>query len=172
MIDRGALVLGPSPVAASYRGVHRPPLDAQAFTGRRGRELARRYADAVVAGDGVIEDLDDAITLRGEATAMGIAGLDVVVFELPQEPAPRPGAVPIAFEPPAEGLRLLGYDVIESLRALRLAPRRRRPPARRQRRRAPREARGRRGPRGRAQRPRRRRRAASSPCASGCSAPS
>jgi hypothetical protein len=114
MIDRGALVLAPYPDGA-YRGVHRAPLDAQHFTGRRGRDLAERYRDAIVAGDGVIEDLDEAIDLLAAGSKIGLEGLEVIVFEIPQEPAPAPRALPIAPTPPAEGLELLGYDVIEPL---------------------------------------------------------
>jgi hypothetical protein len=114
MIDRGALVLAPF-AGAPYRGVYRPPLDAQHFTGRRGRDLARRYREALVAGEGVIEDLDEAVALRDAATRIGIVGLEVVVFEIPQEPAPSARALPIAPLPPAEGLVLLGYDVIEPI---------------------------------------------------------
>jgi hypothetical protein len=114
MIDRGALVLE-MPQGGAYRGVNRPALDAQKFTGRKGRDLAQRYRDAIVAGDGVLEDLDDAIELRAAAEHIGVTGLEVIVFEVPQEPMPRPGALPIATNPPAEGLLLLGWDVIEVL---------------------------------------------------------
>ena len=44
---------------------------------------------------------------------MGLPGIDVVVFEVPQEPAPRPGSLPIALARPAEDARLLGHDVVE-----------------------------------------------------------
>src|SRR4051794_16033813 len=112
MLDRGALVLERAEGRA-YRGVHRRPLDAMPFTGRKGKTLARRYADAIVAGDGVLEDLDEALSMRDAAEAMGLHGLEVIVFEVPQEPLPGPRALPVAPTPPAEGLVLLGYDVIE-----------------------------------------------------------
>lgn len=111
MIDRGALVL--SRGAGRYRGVYRPALDARRFTGRRGKDLVRRYRQAIVAGEGVIEDLDEAIALVREAAKLGVTDLEVVVFEVPQEPPPARGALPIVPTPPAEGLVLLGYDVIE-----------------------------------------------------------
>jgi hypothetical protein len=114
MIDRGALVLARDPTRP-YRGVNRPGLDAQAFTGRKGRDLAQRYRDAVIAGEGVLEDLDDAIELRDAAARLGLNTLEVIVFEVPQEPAPRTGGLAIAVNPPAEGLVLLGWDAIEML---------------------------------------------------------
>src|SRR5690242_153348 len=100
MIDRGALVLGRLGTAP-YRGVHRPALDAQQFTGRKGKELARRYAEVVVSGEGVIEDLDDAFSLLASAEKIGITGLEVIVFEVPQEPLPTGRSLPVAPVPPA-----------------------------------------------------------------------
>ena len=114
MIDRGALVVARIE-GETYRGVHRLALDAQPFTGKRGRELGQRYRDAIVAGDGVIEDLDEAIALCEAATKIGVEKLEVLVFEVPQEPAPRAGSLPIAAPQPAEGLVLLGWDAIEML---------------------------------------------------------
>jgi hypothetical protein len=112
MIDRGALVVT-RPTGAVYRGVHRASLDATHFTGRKGKELAARYREAIVAGEGVLEDLDEAIELRNAAEKIGIVGLEVIVFEVPQEPPPPPRGLPIAPVQPAEGLVLLGWDVIE-----------------------------------------------------------
>lgn len=114
MIDRGALVLGPF-AAGPYRGVHRPPLDAQNLPGPSGRDLRRAYAAAIVEGDGVIEDLDQALAFQQQAERIGMRGLDVVVFERPSEPPPGGRILPIAVVPPAEGLHLLGYDVIEPI---------------------------------------------------------
>lgn len=112
MIDRGALVVT-RPAGAVYRGVHRASLDAAHFTGRKGKELAARYREWIVAGEGVLEDLDEAIELRDAAEKIGVTGLEVIVFEVPQEPPPPPRGLPIAPVPPAEGLILLGWDVIE-----------------------------------------------------------
>lgn len=114
MIDRGALVVATPTGGSPYRGVNRPPLDGQRFTGRTGKELAQRYRSVIVAGEGVIEDLDEAIALRMAAVKIGVT-VEVIVFELPQEPRPREGALPVASTPPAEGLELLGYDTIEPL---------------------------------------------------------
>lgn len=114
MIDRGALVRAPVE-GSPYRGPHRPPLDAMRFTGRKGKELAREYQEAVGAAGGVLEDLDDAIAFTQRAQQMGFLQLEVIVFEVPQEPAPRAGTLPVAPTPPAEGLELLGWDVIELL---------------------------------------------------------
>jgi hypothetical protein len=114
MIDRGALILGPHP-SGRYRGVHRTPLDGQRFTGRKGRALAKRYADALVAGEGVIEDLDDAMQMLAGAAKMGIEDLEVVVFEVPHEPTPTNPALALVPNAPAEGLVLLGHDVFEPI---------------------------------------------------------
>lgn len=113
MIDRGALVLALYE-KGSYRGVHRKPLDGLAFTGRKGKELARRYAAHLVEGDGVLDDLDDAIALRDEATRMGFRDLDVVVFAVPQTPW-NARALPLADDAPADDLEPLGWDVIEPI---------------------------------------------------------
>lgn len=112
MIDRGALVLAPLE-GSSYKGLRRPPLDGLAFTGRKGKELARRYVDAVVVGDGVLEDLDEAIALRDAARQMGFE-VDAVVFAVPQTPW-SPRALPVVEEAPADDLDPLGWDVIEPL---------------------------------------------------------
>ena len=112
MIDRGALVLARA-AEPSYRGVHRSALDSAAFTGRKGKDLAARYRDGVVAGEGVLEDLDEAIALRDVADKIGVTGLEVIVFEVPQEPMPVARGLPLAPVPPAEELILLGWDVIE-----------------------------------------------------------
>jgi hypothetical protein len=113
MIDRGALVLGPRD-ASTYRGPHRTPLDGFAFTGRKGKDLARRYASALIAGDGVIEDLDEAIALCHEARRLGFTDVDVVVFVVPQVPQVVRG-LPVIEPPPADDLELLGWDVIEPI---------------------------------------------------------
>lgn len=110
MIDRGALVLSRVP---TYQGLHRPALDAVTPRNKRGHALARRYADAVVEGEGVLEDLDEALEMRNQGRAMGL-DVDVVVFEVPQRPA-APGGLPVVAEPPAEGLRLVGWDAVEAL---------------------------------------------------------
>ncbi|MBL8681283.1 MAG: hypothetical protein JNK05_19045 [Myxococcales bacterium] len=112
MIDRGALVLAVEP-AHTYRGVHRPALDAVA-TAKRFSALRARYREALLNGDSVIDDLDVAHSLANEARAAGLA-VEVVVFEVPQEPAPQKGVLPIAPSPPADELALAGYDVIELL---------------------------------------------------------
>lgn len=114
MIDRGALILALAD-DRRYRGLHRKPFDALTFTGRRGRELGQRYAAAIVAGEGVVEDLDEALALRAAAEKIGIHDLDVIVFEVPQEPKPAPRALPIAPAPPADGLEFMGYDVVEAI---------------------------------------------------------
>lgn len=112
MIDRGALIV--ARVEGAYRGVHRPSLDAVCPAGKAGAGLKRRYVDAVVAGDGVLEDLDEAAELLDAARAIRLGDVDLVVFEVPQEPAAA-GALPVASPPPAEGLALLGWDVFEPL---------------------------------------------------------
>lgn len=113
MIDRGALVLSRAP-NERYRGAHRTPLDGMQFTGRKGRDLGRRYASAVVAGDGVLEDLDEAIAFMHEARELGLGALEVIVFEVPQTPFVR-HSLPVIEAPPAEDLALLGWDVIEPI---------------------------------------------------------
>lgn len=113
MIDRGALVLA-APERGAYRGLRRRPLDGLAFTGRKGRDLARRYAQAVVEGEGVLEDLDEAIALRAEALKMGFRDVDVVVFAVPQTPW-NPKALAVVEPAPAEDLEFLGWDVIEPI---------------------------------------------------------
>ncbi len=113
MIDRGALVLAPR-AGVSYRGVNRTPLDGLAYTGRKGKELARRYAAHIVEGEGVLEDLDDAISMREEARRMGFADLDVVVFVVPQTPW-APKSLPVVEAPPADDLEALGWDVFEPI---------------------------------------------------------
>ena len=112
MIDRGALVLGAAE-GSTYGGLRRTPLDGLAFTGRKGKDLARRYADALVDGDGVLEDLDDAIAMRDAARQMGFA-VDAVVFAVPQT-AWEPRGLPVVEAPPADDLEFLGWDVIEPL---------------------------------------------------------
>jgi hypothetical protein len=112
MIDRGALVLGRD-AAHAYRGVHRPALDAIALA-KRSSSLRKRYRDALIDGDSVIDDLDLAVELAVDARKASLS-VDVIVFELPQEPAPARGVLPIAPSPPSDELVLLGYDVIELL---------------------------------------------------------
>lgn len=112
MIDRGALVLARDANSA-YRGVHRPALDAVA-SAKRFTKLRERYRDALSRGDSVIEDLDEALALAREARA-GSLRVDVIVFEVPQDPAPAKGALPIAPTPPADDLEFVGWDVIELL---------------------------------------------------------
>jgi hypothetical protein len=112
MIDRGALILARDDRHA-YRGVHRPALDAIA-TGGRVRALRERYRAALLEGDSVLDDLDLALNLASDARRAGLS-VDVVIFEVPQEPSPARGALPIAPTPPSDELILLGYDVIELL---------------------------------------------------------
>jgi hypothetical protein len=112
MIDRGALVLAREPIG-SYRGVHRPALDALARE-KRFNKLRERYRAAILEGDSVIDDLDEALAIAALAREGGLA-VDVVVFEVPQEPAPAKGALPIAPTPPADDVDFVGWDVIELL---------------------------------------------------------
>jgi hypothetical protein len=113
MIDRGALVLAPRE-GSPYRGLRRTALDGLAWTGRKGKDLARRYAERLVEGDGVLDDLDDAIELRDAARAMGFADVDVVVFAVPQTDwVPR--LLPVVEEAPADDLEFLGWDVVEPI---------------------------------------------------------
>jgi hypothetical protein len=112
MIDRGALVLARD-ANTSYRGVHRPALDAIA-TAKRFTKLRERYRDALLRGDSVIEDLDEALAFARDARA-GSLSVDVIVFEVPQDPAPAKGALPIAPSAPADDLEFVGWDVIELL---------------------------------------------------------
>lgn len=112
MIDRGALVLARENLG-SYRGVHRPALDAIAHE-KRFKKLRERYRKAILKGDSVIDDLDEALALAALAHQGGLE-VDVVVFEVPQEPKPTKGALPIAPTPPAEDLDFVGWDVIELL---------------------------------------------------------
>lgn len=111
MIDRGALVVE-AVLEGAYRGVCRPALDAWRWRKGKGRLLSERYRDSVVDGEGVIEDLDEAMALRDEAIKLGHPGVDVVVFEVPGGPW-VPGSLPVAADPPADGLTLLGWDVFE-----------------------------------------------------------
>ena len=112
MIDRGALVLARDD-KHSYRGVHRPSLDAVASHKRFAR-LRQRYRDALMEGDSVIDDLDEALAIAADARAAALS-VDVIVFEVPQEPMPSKGALPIAPSPPADELDFVGWDVIELL---------------------------------------------------------
>lgn len=123
MIDRGALLLLRDP--SGYRGTWRPSLDAHPRAREPAlRRLVRGYRDAVVEGDGVLEDLDAALSLLQQSRELGLDELELIVFEAPQPSLP--GALPLATEAPAEGLRLAGWDVIELLEpycsALRDAP--------------------------------------------------
>lgn len=112
MIDRGALLLLRGPDA--YRGASRPALDVDgAHAPPALRPVIADYRAALVAGDGVLEDLDEAIALRDRARAAGRPEVELVVFEVPQPPAP--GALPLAADSPSEGLRFAGWDVIEPL---------------------------------------------------------
>jgi hypothetical protein len=113
VIDRGALVLEAALTDGAYRGVCRPALDAWTWKHKgKGRQLSERYRENVLDGEGVIEDLDEALAMRDEALKLGHPGVDVVVFEVPNGPW-VPGALPVATEAPAEGLVLLGWDVFE-----------------------------------------------------------
>lgn len=113
MIDRGALVLART-AHETYRGPHRTPLDGLEFTGRKGKDLARRYAVAVVEGEGVLEDLDEAVSLLHEARALNVGPIEAIVFEVPQTPMGR-GVLPVHEPPPADDLTFLGWDVIEPM---------------------------------------------------------
>ncbi|MBL8602490.1 MAG: hypothetical protein JNK72_11260 [Myxococcales bacterium] len=112
MIDRGALVLAVTEEGA-YRGVHRQALDAMTLRGAKSQRVVSEYREALIEGEGVLEDLDQALALR-DAAARHQCRCEVVVFEVPQEPAPK-GGLPVVTAPPAEGLSLLGWDVIETL---------------------------------------------------------
>lgn len=110
MIDRGALILrqGDGP----YRGTWRPALDAHPLARAPAmHDVAQAYREAIVDGEGVLDDLDLATELLRRARDAGAEDLELVIFEVPQPPPP--GALPLAVEAPAEGLRLAGWDVIE-----------------------------------------------------------
>lgn len=112
MIDRGALLLLRGD--ASYRGTWRPALDHDAPHAPAAlRAVIADYREAIVEGEGVLEDLDDAVGLRDRARAAGLSRVELVVFEVPQPPPP--GALPVASEVPAEGLTFAGWDVIEPI---------------------------------------------------------
>lgn len=104
MIDRGALVLARAQPGA-YRGVQREALDASAAVPE---PVRARYREGLLDGESVLEDLDEALALCAESGG----GFEVVIFEVPQEPG---GLLALAPEAPAEGLALLGYDVVELL---------------------------------------------------------
>jgi len=112
MIDRGALILAPREGSA-YRGMFRPTLDGLHLTGKKARAMGKAYTDAIVAGEGALDDLDQAISLCFQATKMGIS-VEVIVFEVPQDTW-DPKKLPILFNPPSEGLHLLGYDIVEGI---------------------------------------------------------
>lgn len=123
MIDRGALLLLRGD--GRYRGTWRAALDVGASRAHPAlRAVMTAYREALVEGDGVLEDLDEAVALRDRARAAGATEVELVVFEVPQPPPP--GALPIAAEAPAEGLTFAGWDVIEPIEpycsALRDAP--------------------------------------------------
>ena len=110
MIDRGALLLLRGDGA--YRGTWRRALDAHRDARSAAlRPLVSAYREALLEGEGVLEDLDLAMEVLQGAKRAGVTEVELVVFEVPQ-PAP-PGALPLAVEPPAEGLTLVGWDVIE-----------------------------------------------------------
>jgi hypothetical protein len=112
MIDRGALVLAHAE-SQRYRGARRASLDGMGLRGSGSGALKARYREAVVAGEGVVEDLDEAIDMADHARRLG-ATVDVVVFEVPQGAAVA-GALPVVSPAPAEGLTLLGWDVLEPI---------------------------------------------------------
>jgi hypothetical protein len=82
------------------------------------------YREALVEGEGVLEDLDEATALLAQAREAGATEAELVVFEIPQPPTP--GSLPLLSDVPAEGLTLAGWDVIEGIEpfcsALRDAP--------------------------------------------------
>ncbi|MDP3276106.1 MAG: hypothetical protein Q8Q09_12980 [Deltaproteobacteria bacterium] len=108
MIDRGALIVASA--TGHYRGVHRAPLDAISSE-KRHAKLRSQYREALAEGDCVIDDLDVAIALAKSAREAKL-DVEVIVFEVPQEPFVR-GALPIVIAPPENELVFLGYDVIE-----------------------------------------------------------
>ncbi len=110
MIDRGALIVEGRP-HGGYRGVHRTALDAL-LREKKQKSLVEKYREALIEGEGVLTDLDEAIELLVEAQERK-AIVELIVFEVPQEPAAARGSLPMALEPPAENLTLLGYDIIE-----------------------------------------------------------
>ena len=91
MIDRGALVLAHAE-SQRYRGARRASLDGMSLRGSGSGALKARYREAVVAGEGVVEDLDEAIDMADHARRLG-ATVDVVVFEVPQGAAVTLSAV-------------------------------------------------------------------------------
>lgn len=112
MIDRGALLLLRGD--GTYRGTWRAALDVGASTASpKLRAVMTAYREALVEGDGVLEDLDEAVALRDRARTAGLADVELVVFEVPQPPPP--GALPVASDAPAEGLTFAGWDVIEPI---------------------------------------------------------
>lgn len=123
MIDRGALLVLRGTTA--YRGTWRPALDAHPRAKEPAlRAVVREYREALLDGEGVLEDLDLATDLLQRAHDAGITDVELIIFEVPQ-PTPA-GALPLAVEPPAEGFSLAGWDVIELIEpfcsALRDAP--------------------------------------------------
>jgi hypothetical protein len=110
LIDRGALLVQ-IVAEGSYRGVQRSPLDAF-VTGKQLRALREQYRAAIVDGEGVLTDLDEAVAMLSQARASGTP-VELIVFEQPQEPLASRTSLPLAIDPPAENLVLLGYDVIE-----------------------------------------------------------
>ncbi len=121
MIDRGALILGRRE-GQRYRGIRRETLDGMTLRGSGSGALRARYREAVVAGEGVVEDLDEALDMADHARRLG-AEVEVVVFEVPhaQEAAgvgPGSGvrgALAVLSPPPAEGLLCLGWDLVEPI---------------------------------------------------------
>lgn len=112
MIDRGALIVERRR-NGGYRGVQRAPLDALC-PDKKQKKLRDDYRALIVEGDGVLTDLDEAIALLKQAIERKI-DVELIVFEVPQEAMPTRTALPLALEPPADNLVLLGYDVIELL---------------------------------------------------------
>jgi hypothetical protein len=107
----GALADTPAaePVCAAAALAAEPPLPATAGDLANASAAAPSWAAALSAET---LPLPVAVAMRDEALRLRHPGLDVVVFEVPQGDW-IPGALPLASDPPADGLTLTGWDVIE-----------------------------------------------------------
>jgi len=99
--------------------MRREALDGMPLRGSGSGALRTRYREAVVAGEGVVEDLDDALDMADHARRLG-AAVEVVVFEVPQFQEAGTGTVlrgslPVVPTAPAEGLVCLGWDLVEPI---------------------------------------------------------
>lgn len=62
----------------------------------------------------MLEDLDEAVELLNGAIAIGLDAMELIVFDVPGENVSKTSLTVVA-PPPAEGLKLLGWDVFEAL---------------------------------------------------------